>query len=691
MSLISNIQKWLLSAVIFLFPIFFLPTTQEYYLTNKLYLLILGGLLILLLSAIRLIQTNSIKIRWSSYTPYILTFLLLVVASVIFSSPNKVQAILHNNFGLGLIASLTLLYFYCATLEVKPLAVLFYSAFVLSILSIIFFFNPFASFTLPDSLMFLKSQFFTPIGSQLDLAVFLGFFTISSFGALATAIKSGKEKLNPASLLFAFVIAVGCVFSLLSVYKQFNLTTNTQNVTRLELPPLHGSYLSSIETLKRPKTAIFGYGIDNFSTAFTVSKPSSYNNTVQWDRNFRFSRIGTLQIFTEAGIIAMFTFILIVATALITVYKSKRNIHADSQPVQHENDNPIIMTGLAFLCLIFLTMPISSTVLFLLFMTLSHVAKIQGDKTLKSFSFGEVRIAGALGALIVLLLVGAGFYVTARSYSSEYFFKTAVNYLSKNDGQNVYKYSRLAISQNPYIERYRINFAQLNLLIANNIAKSNKGKKIDEKQRATIAQAIQISIQEAKAVVTLNPQKSSNWENLGNIYRNIINIAQNASSWTISAYQRAIALDPNNPLLRLSLGGVYYSMGNYDEAVTFFTQAVALKPDFANFRFNLAWAYFQSKKVDKAVVEMQNVLSLMKDKNGEDYKKASENLEMFKKAIPKQTEASESGQLKQNAPIPSQSPLELPASPEAGIDPKIVLPTGVEPPSQPNEATGSAE
>ena len=93
------------------------------------------------------------------------------------------------------------------------------------------------------------------------------------------------------------------------------------------------------------------------------------------------------------------------------------------------------------------------------------------------------------------------------------------------------------------MEKYHIDFSRLNLLIANNIARKDKDK-ITEQDRQTIAQAIQAAIAEAKNVVALNPQRSTNWENLALIYRNIINVAQGADQWTIAAYQRAIVTDP---------------------------------------------------------------------------------------------------------------------------------------------------
>ena len=130
-----------------------------------------------------------------------------------------------------------------------------------------------------------------------------------------------------------------------------------------------------------------------------------------------------------------------------------------------------------------------------------------------------------------------------------------------------------------------------------------------QQDKQIIAQSIQASIAEAKAAITLNPQKASHWENLAGIYRGIIKTAEDADAWTISSYQRAISLDPRNPSYRLSLGGVHYSLGNYESAISFFEQAVNLKPDWSNAYYNLAWAAYNVKDYTKAIKAMEKVVS----------------------------------------------------------------------------------
>ncbi|MCS6956566.1 MAG: tetratricopeptide repeat protein, partial [Patescibacteria group bacterium] len=259
-------------------------------------------------------------------------------------------------------------------------------------------------------------------------------------------------------------------------------------------------------------------------------------------------------------------------------------------------------------------------------------------------------------------------YLLFRNYISEFYFKKSIDSISKNNLKETYDNQKKAIILNPFIEKYHINFSQTNLIIANNLIEnlklSTNEAKINDQDRQNIAQAIQQAIIYAKdGAVALNPQKAQNWQNLGEIYKNIIGLAQDADLFAIASYERAIILDPQNPVYRLNLGGIYYLLGKYNDALKFFEQAVFLKPDWPNAYYNLAWSYYKNQQFDKAVASMNNVIRLInKEKNKSDWEKANQELEIFKNKL-KEKETKEE---KEN------SQLTLPKEPDT-IEPKINL------------------
>jgi tetratricopeptide (TPR) repeat protein len=128
-------------------------------------------------------------------------------------------------------------------------------------------------------------------------------------------------------------------------------------------------------------------------------------------------------------------------------------------------------------------------------------------------------------------------------------------------------------------------------------------------------------------------------------------------------------LDPLNVNLRIALGGIYYALGRYDEAIQTFQTAVLSKPDLANAHYNLAITYREKGEIQKAIDQMNVVLSLV-SKDSKDYEVAQAELENLQKKLPVEKGTGES-----LTPPPS--------TPNSTVKPKITLPDGSNPPAQP--------
>lgn len=663
----EKISLFFQNLIILIFPFFFLPFFQEFFYTGKLYLLAFFALFLLTISVFSILISK--KIFWINLpldAPVIL-FALSITLSIIISSPNKVQAILNPNFGLLSIFSLTILYFFLSRQNPnqKKLTLFFgeLSSIFISLSTIIFFFQPLKNVALPQNLQFLKNPNFTPLGSQIDLLIFLGFFVFLKLAQILTQNRKNQEKINKNLILGLFGLTLNLMAISLGLYSIFKTKMENNN---LPLPPFKLSWYAAVEVLKNPLTALFGVGVDNFSSIFTRIKDLSYNQSSLWQiYSFSFSRLSILHIFTESGIFGLLSFgLLILSVARIILDKV-------------DKDNPLPFLYLLFVLVFF---PPSLIVFFIFFFFISSINIEIKEENIIKFDLSGVLPLYIGFVVVCLAFIGGNGYFLSRALASEIYFKKSLDGFLKNDAKQVYENMRQAIILNPYIERYRVNFSQVNLIIANNLAaktgqpqgKDQKPYELTEQDRQNISQAIQAAISEAKAAISLNPQKASHWENLALIYRNIINVASGADLWAISSYQRAIVLDPQNPIYRLSLGGVYYFLGNYEEAVKLFEQAVALKPDWPNAHYNLAWADYQRGNYQRAVTEMQNVLNLLDPKkDAPDYEKAKKELEEFKKKLPdQQQEATSTGQ---------PSKLNLPTPPPATMEPKIQLPKEASP------------
>ena len=655
-SVLPTIKKIVLSGLVFLFPLFFLPLTQEYFITSKLYLMGFGSLLLLALSTCEFILSKKLVWQKKQFDNIVILFLSAVTVSTLIASPNKIQALLNPNFGFVSIFSLTVLYFYLSRHTISTV-IMSASSIILSVISILFFFQPFAKITaLPPMFQFLKNPFFSPTGNLFDTIVFLGFICVYSYTVIMKERKNLASSSLPVGSLVTGLIAISLLLYQLVKASFF-----------ASLTPVSQSWYGAIEVLKQPISALFGIGIDNFSAMFTRVKDYVYNQSTFWQiSSFTVSRSAFLHILTEAGLLGGVSFVLLLLSLLKSVSKHT-----------HETNNKLVVGYLIIMALLF---PPSFMLFFLIFVVLGIVSSRENHNAPSHLDLSSL-LPLYIGTLILSFgfIVGSG-YLLGRSYAAEISFKKSVDSIAKNNVKEVYDNMRQAIILNSFIEKYRSNFADINLLIANNIAskatpteKDPKPAALTEQERQTVSQAIQAAIEESKAPVALNGQKAENWITLARIYRNILGVAQGADSWTVSSYQRAIVLDPQNPSYRIDLGGVLYGLKNYEEALKMFEQAVSIKPDLANAHYNLAWSSYQKQDYQKAAAEMQNVLSLLDPKKQDaDYKKAQKDLEEFKKMLP----ATENQATKEAVQQPNELTIPTPAQ---EISPKIELPKTASP------------
>src|SRR3990167_3875635 len=136
---IEKIQSIILTVFYFLFPLFFLPFTPEPFVTNKFYLVAFTGLILLALSTISLAISR--KITWSKtmFDSPVILFLLTILISLVFVSPNKVSAALNISYGIISIFFLTVIFFYTSSLKSKKeiFTVLNWSSLIVVVVSII--------------------------------------------------------------------------------------------------------------------------------------------------------------------------------------------------------------------------------------------------------------------------------------------------------------------------------------------------------------------------------------------------------------------------------------------------------------------------------------------------------------------------------------------------------------------------
>ncbi len=303
------------------------------------------------------------------------------------------------------------------------------------------------------------------------------------------------------------------------------------------------------------------------------------------------------------------------------------------------------------------------------------------SQTIKVEALPSVLLTISVGILLFVLFFG-GKYALA-----DYHHRLALNAASANQGIIAYNELIAAEKLNPQNDLYRTDLAQVNFALANAIAlakgptEASPGGSLTDQDKQNIQVLLQQSINEGRTAVTLSPNSAVDWEILALLYRQISGVAQNALVFSLDSYGRAIFQDPLNPLLRLSVGGTYYAIRNYDLAIRFFTDSINLKPDFANGYYNLSVALRDKGDLNTAQVAAEKVLTLV-DANSQDYRVAKAYLDDLKNRI-----ASGSAQNSEIKPPASETTgalqkKELPKVVNVGTPPeKIATPPAIPKPS----------
>lgn len=669
-SIIAKIEEFVLYAVIFLFPWVVVSISPNPFVVPKLAILTYGVLILLFLFTLRTFISAAFTFFVGSFDFPVFLIAISFILSTIFRTPNKMEALLLPGTTTAIILGV-LLYFSVNQIAEKGkfrlTKILLASTTVFSLITMLSFAKVFEK--IPQLPPYIRSQGFTPEGGFLPAFIFLT--TLLPIG-IGIFLSSRELSTKLAAGVASAIVVSGLVISIYNILPGKPLSPR--------FPSLSTSWAVSIDTLK--DSPILGAGPANYLTAFSRFRPLSYNQTDLWAVKFVTARNFYLTTLTETGMLGMAGIILLLAS----FYKIAKGHLKEKEFLSGIGVS--LFLSLAILITIFFFFPatvLSTITLFILLALNSKTHKTQLSLTTKGVEEANLsNVSSRVPALIVTIPI---FVVTAiiayRATTiilAEYKFQKSLEALAKNDASNTYDTIKDAIRANPFVDRYHATFARVNLALANAIAQraatsSGETRQITDQDRQNITLLIQQAINEGKATVALNPLRSGNWEILAQVYRAIMPLAQGADNFAIQTYRQAIALDPINPNLRISFGGIYFAKADFESAIRAFELAVAAKPDHANAHYNLAIALREKGNLDRAIQEMTAVLSLL-DRNSPDFELAQKTLEDLQ--AKKKTKDQKGEEL--TPPEPAPSPI---------ITPPVELPEGSEPPESPLTPTPS--
>lgn len=607
-SFVDSFSIVILGIFLLVFPFVFSSITTDAFYLPKQMLLAIVALVSLVLFAVKLVATRKLRIRRTPFDVPVILFALVLF----------VGALLSVNRSSSLIAYFPILFsvfifFSIVNLVRNKAGVIFMSGGLLggaAILSIVSSLSILKIYILPWS--FAKQQTFSPFGSLFDQAIYLLLvlcFAIYISYPTFKRLYEEKRIQNRENLFFAacaVIIAGGVLVTLYAVFK----------LQKPALLPFETGFQTAFAAISQDTgrtllSFLFGSGYGTFVTDFTRFKLPTFNlNADIWNLYFFRSSSFVLELLATTGVLGASAFLFIV----LSVIRTNRYY----LPL-------IVAVVLAFI------LPFSFTSVFLFFVLLAifaiHERHVNQNKTKYSeFEFGLVASdeefrSRNLGAflpgvflVIIVLLVGLTAFPTFKYVVADLKFAQSLTPQVQQNGVKVYELQRDAINTFPYRDDYQRVFSQTNLALANAFTQSvPKDSSPSAQLQNNITTLIQQAINSGRTATTVGALDTRNWQNLSSIYRALIGFGQNADSFAILTNQQAAALDPSNPQEYVNLGGIFFQLKQWDNAIRQFQTAVNLKPDYANAYYNLGHAYEAKGDLQNALAAYKTVANLMQN------------------------------------------------------------------------------
>jgi tetratricopeptide (TPR) repeat protein len=381
-------------------------------------------------------------------------------------------------------------------------------------------------------------------------------------------------------------------------------------------------FLPKLDSGRIAQGFLLGSGFGTYAVDFSRWKQITFNqNQDIWNLTFSQSSNFIFELLTTTGVLGLCAYIFLLIRVLRELKIGPQNK---------------MLISVIVMFLISLLLPLGFTSQALFFILLGLFAANQGliskaesrffDIELQLVTFKKGLIAmeaphaknekslilPSVTAVIILALIGIMGYYSIPYLVSDMAFQRSFIAAAQNNGSLWYQDQAGAIQTFPYRDGFYRVFSQTNLTLANTLASQQKaGTTLDKTTQQNITTLIQQSIDAARAAATIAPQTYLNWQNLSGVYRGLIGFGQNAETFAIATAQQSISLDPNSPQEYIILGGIYYQLGQWDNAQNQFQLAVALKPDFANSHYNLGHTLEQKGDLQDALTQYEAVRSLV--------------------------------------------------------------------------------
>lgn len=450
--------------------------------------------------------------------------------------------------------------------------------------------------------------------------VFAGWLAIT-FLLLLISFKSVPAAFSAKKTIPALAVLIISLLVVLVRFNVFSVPLPTFNLPGEVVPSVGASWQIAKSTLGEGlKNILLGSGPATYQYKYAFYKSAALNSTPFWSTNFiqGFSALFTHLV--EGGILGVVLWLSFLVSAAIAGLKLIKELS-----LKKKNDDGRIILGSVLLAFIYLLITLflysqNFTNYFLIF---SLAGIITGAAVARDGDYWTIHLNNAsrrvlivsLFAIGIFLLMSVVIYSRGRHYWGAAQFKKGMAAADSQQIDKVLSYLLAARSLDSRNDFYLRALSDAYLLkIKELVSQPATDKPADQREiQKKFVDNLREAINAAQVAIAVNGVSGANWMNLAGVYENVIGLVDGAAEQSYQAYQKAIELEPTNPLIYGNLGRAYLTAGKQELAIEKLKKAIGLKADYAPAYYWLGVAYRQSGDKNEALKQLEIARQLSPD------------------------------------------------------------------------------
>ncbi len=404
------------------------------------------------------------------------------------------------------------------------------------------------------------------------------------------------------SIVLPLVVLVASLFFLVGGATIGSALSNTFNANVLNVSPSWSSTFG-IGGHTYASSPIFGTGPGTFAEEWLKYRDAALNDTVFWNLDFT-SGIGFIPTsFVTTGTVGAIAWLAFLGLLLFIGVRFLL-LRAPTDPTARFASLASFVAAVYLFALMIFTVP-GPLVVALAFIAVGvFVSTMRYGMNAQEWGVAFAR-SPRIGFLIVfcltLLLLGSvlGIYVVVERYLANVSYASGSSALSAGDLARAESATAQSIMFAPSDRAYRlmsvVGVARLNEIAADESLSQDQA-------RTEFQAALSESVSNALTATQLAPDNYLNWAALGDVYSAVVPLEiDQAYENAKSAYERAVALNPSNPVLPYILAQLEIANEDPAAAEAYLNQAISLKNDYTQAIFLLSQLQVQQGKAKEAL------------------------------------------------------------------------------------------